>query len=282
MPQKFSSKIFIDGGEPEETRQAKKLLGFLDGQTTNPTLIAKNLAVSASSAKLTQDEALGEYKRIAGKISKIIPHGSVSIQVFTNSKTKSEEMLSQARERTKWIPNASIKFPCNAEGLQAASVACRKMPINITLVFSQSQAAAVYGATLGAKYPVFISPFVGRLDDRGENGMEVVSNIIKMYQSGDKHVEVLTASVRNIAHILYALYLKSNIITIPFKVFQKWADKSFPVPDENYIYDPGSLIPIPYREIPLNKPWREYNIHHDLTEIGIEKFSSDWNSLVKS
>lgn len=279
----FPSKIFIDGGEPEETRQAKKLLGFLDGQTTNPTLIAKNLAASASSAKLTQDETLGEYKRIADEISKIIPHGSVSIQVFTNSKTKSEEMLSQARERTKWIPNASIKFPCNAEGLQAASVACREMPINITLVFSQSQAAAVYEATLGAKYPVFISPFVGRLDDRGENGMEVVANIIKMYQSGDKHVEVLTASVRNIAHILYALYLKSNIITVPFKVFRQWADKGFLLPDKNFVYNPGNLKPIPFREdITLGKPWQEYDIHHDLTDIGIEKFYADWNSLVQS
>lgn len=287
---KFSSKIFIDGGEPEETRQAKKLLGFLDGQTTNPTLIAKNLAASSGGAKLTQDEALGEYKRIAGKISKIIPHGSVSIQVFTDSKTKSEEMLRQARERTKWIPNASIKFPCNAEGLQAASVACREMPINITLVFSQSQAAAVYEATLGAKYPVFISPFVGRLDDRGENGMEVVANIIKMYQSGDlpagrqsQHVEVLTASVRNIAHILYALYLKSNIITVPFKVLQEWADKNFMLPDKDFVYNPGNLKPVPFREdITLGKPWQEYDIHHDLTDIGIEKFYADWNSLVQS
>ncbi|MBI4991089.1 transaldolase [Candidatus Gottesmanbacteria bacterium] len=283
MDKKFSAKIFIDGGEPEETRQAKKLLGFLDGQTTNPTLIAKNLAASSGGAKLTQDEALGEYKRIAGEISKIIPHGSVSIQVFANGKTESEEMLSQARERTKWIPNASIKFPCNAEGLKAASVACREMPINITLVFTQSQAAAVYEATLGAKYPVFISPFVGRLDDRGENGMDVVSNMIKMYQSGDKHVEVLTASVRNIAHILYALYLKSNIVTVPFKVFRQWADKNFMLPAENFVYNPGNLKAVPFRkDIMLGKPWQEYDLFHDLTDIGIEKFSADWNSLVQS
>ncbi|MBI5452819.1 transaldolase [Candidatus Gottesmanbacteria bacterium] len=283
MDKKFSAKIFIDGGEPEETKEAKKLLGFLDGQTTNPTLIAKNLAASVSSAKLTQDEALGEYKRIAGEISKIIPHGSVSIQVFANGKTESEEMLSQARERTKWIPNASIKFPCNAEGLKAASVACKEMPINITLVFTQSQAAAVYEATLGAKHPVFISPFVGRLDDRGENGMDVVSNMIKMYQSGDKHVEVLTASVRNIAHILYALYLKSNIVTVPFKVFRQWADKNFMLPAENFVYNPGNLKAVPFRkDIMLGKPWQEYDLFHDLTDIGIEKFSADWNSLVQS
>lgn len=112
------------------------------------------------------------------------------------------------------------------EGLKTGE-ACVEMAINITLNFSQSQAAAVYEATKGAKFPVFISPFVGRLDDKGENGMQVVDNIIKMYAAGDKHVEVLTASVRTIDHILYAFQLQSNIITIPLKVFKQWSDLGF-------------------------------------------------------
>lgn len=285
MPKKIPAKIFIDGGVVEETRQAKEMLGYLDGQTTNPSLIAKNLA-SRSGGKLSADEALGEYKRIIREIHTIIPHGSISIQVFADKNTKSSEMLQQARDRISWIPNGSIKLPCTTEGLKAAQTACQEMPINITLCFSQSQAAAVYEATRQAKYPVFISPFVGRLDDRGENGMQAVENILKMYNppdgQGDGHVEVLTASVRSLDHILYALQLQSQIITIPFKILTEWVSSGLKTPDEHYTFHPGNLKPIPYREdISLGKPWQEYDLHHDLTDTGIEKFWSDWMGIVK-
>lgn len=297
----FSSKIFIDGGEPHETEEAKKLLGYLDGQTTNPTLIAKNLKELASrrSGQITQEEALNEYKRIVQEMSKIIPNGSISIQVFADQGTKAEEMLAQARERIQWIPNGSIKLPCTTEGLTAAEIACKEMPVNITLAFSQSQGASVYEATRQAKFPVFISPFVGRLDDRGENGMDVVKNILRMYQQ-DKHaggpepirqaqgklrrrVEVLTASVRTLDHIFSAISLGSDIITIPFKVFQMWQETGFKTPEENYVYPPvgGQLKPIAFREdVVLGKPWQEYDLSHDLTATGINRFFSDWNSVV--
>jgi len=290
----ISSKIFIDGGEPEETREAnqiflKKLGRTLDGQTTNPTLIAKNLGIKKQEArikneKITQEEAIEEYKRIVQEMSRTIPKGSVSIQVFANKETKAVEMLEQARTRNKWIPNASIKFPCTLEGLKAASIACLEMDINITLVFSQSQAAAVYEATVNAKYPIFISPFVGRLDDKGENGMEVVKNMLDMYNppagGGDGHVEVLTASVRNIEHIMYALYLKSDIITIPFKIFKLWADQNFPQPGGNYVYNPNELKTIAYREeIVLGKDWMEYDLNHELTAKGVDNFYLDWMGL---
>lgn len=305
---KITSKIFIDGGEPEETSQANEILLAklgcpLDGQTTNPTLIAKKLLskiqISESKdtnkfqnpndkiqiPKITEEEALNEYKRIVQEMSRIIPKGSVSIQVFANEETKVEDMLFQARERNKWIPNASIKLPCTAEGLKAAEIACKEMPINITLVFSQSQAAAVYGVTLQRKYPIFISPFVGRLDDKGENGMDVIKNIKEMYNppagGGDGHVELLTASVRSIEHILYAIYLKSEIITIPFKIFKLWADQNFPIPGENYSYKvPENLRPIKFSDdIKLGKNWQEYDLYHDLTSAGVEKFYEDWMGL---
>lgn len=280
--QKLPSKIFIDGGVVEETADAKKLLGYLDGQTTNPTLIAKNLSARLGGKKLSQGDALQEYKRIVGEINKIIPEGSISIQVFANKDTSAEEMLTQARERTKWIPNASIKFPCTFEGLKAAEIASREMAINITLNFSQSQAAAVYEATIRARYPVFISPFVGRLDDRGENGMEVVKNILKMYKSGDGHVQLLTASVRTIDQILYALQLGSQIITIPFKVFQLWAGVGFKKPVINYFYPAENLKAIPYDDsITLGKPWQGYNLEHDLTTTGLQRFWEDWASIVQ-
>jgi transaldolase len=278
----FPSKIFIDGGIPQETAEAKKLLGFLDGQTTNPSLIAKNLAARLSPlSRLTPDKAVGEYKRIVREISKIIPNGSISIQVFASLETKSEEMLAQARERIKWIPNGSIKLPAIYEGLKTAQIVCQEFPINITLVFSQSQAAAVYEATRGARFPVFISPFVGRLDDRGENGMEVVKNILRMYDAGDHHVEVLTASTRNIDHVLYALHLESDIVTIPYKVFKIWADGGFQTPPPDYVYPVKNLAPVPYDEkIVLGKSWQDYNLHHDLTDKGVTTFWNDWNSLL--
>ena len=279
--QTFSSKIFLDGGVAKETGEAKKLLGFLDGQTTNPTLIAKNLSSRiSSSSHLTQKKALDEYKKIVRQMSKIIPKGSVSIQVFADQKTKAAEMVKQARERRIWIPNSSIKIPCVPEGLKAGEILCREMPLNFTLVFSQSQAAAIYEATKGAKYPVFISPFVGRLDDRGEKGMDVIANIIKMYKSSDKHIEVLTASVRNLDHLLYAFQLRSNIITIPFKVFKEWADQGFKKPDKDYFYNKPELKDIPYRpDVQLGQPWQSYDLHHDLTDKGVTSFWTDWQGL---
>lgn len=282
MTEKHSSKIFIDGGSADETQEAKNLLGYLDGQTTNPSLIAKNYSQNSGGKKLTNDEALSEYKRIVQKMSAIIPNGSVSIQVFANEQTSAEDMLKQARERMRWIPNASIKFPCIPEGLKAVEVACKEMPVNITLVFSQSQAAAVYEVTKDAKHPVFLSPFVGRLDDRGENGMQLIENILKMYEPGDGHVEVLTASLRGVDHILYALQLGSEIITCPFKIFQDWASKGFSRPDNSYMYPADNFKAIPYREnVVLGKNWQEYDLIHDLTASGLSKFWQDWTGLIE-
>lgn len=281
---KYPSKIFIDGGDPMETDEIKRLLGALDGQTTNPTLIAKNLkAKMKMGKKLTEEDALEEYRKIVQAMNKTIPDGSISIQVFADQETEAEEMLLQARERRLWISNASIKFPCTKEGLKAVSIACREMPVNITLVFSQAQAAAVYEATRGAQYPVFLSPFVGRLDDRGENGMELIKNILAMYHTGDGHVEVLTASVRSLDHLLYALQLKSNIITSPSKILKEWKEKRLIVPKDSYVYPVKDLKPIPFEEnIILGEKWEEYNLQHDLTDKGVTAFWSDWMGIFEN
>jgi transaldolase len=181
-----------------------------------------------------------------------------------------------------WIPNGHVKFPSALEGLKAAEKAVKeRMRVNMTLCFTQQQAAAVYAATQGAKCgDVFVSPFIGRLDDRGENGMDLIAHILKMYQRGDGHVEVLTASVRNIDHLLYALKLGSDIITAPFKVLKEWVERGLILPGNEYVYDPKGLKPIRYENVDLTKNWREFDIHHDLTVKGMEKFSSDWDSLI--
>lgn len=286
-PQNIKSKIFCDGGDPGETKELLFLLGFLDGQTTNPTLISKNPDAKAKMdrrEKFTRPELLDFYKKVVQEVSKLIPEGSVSIEVYADRRTLAFAMLNEAKEMFRWIPNAHIKFPVTHEGLKAAEVAVQLgLRVNMTLCFSQEQAAAVHAATLGAKKgQVFVSPFVGRLDDRGENGMDLVKNILEMYKKSDQHVEVLAASVRSIEHFLYSLSLGSDIVTSPFKVIKEWAVRGMPIPDGNYQYDAKGLKPIPYKELNLNSSWKEFEIHHELTDVGMEKFSEDWNSLMSS
>lgn len=287
----FVSKLFIDGGDPEETRTANELLKTvrpewkrgIDGQTTNPTLVSKNPEIQkrlASGKKLTQAEALAEYKKIVERVAEVTS-GPISIQVLADQSTKADEMLRQARVYREWIPNGVVKFPCTKEGLAGAEEFCTEFPVNITLNFSQSQAAAVYRATCHARYQVFISPFVGRLDDQGENGMEVVANELKMYASGDGHVDVLTASVRTVDHLLYAIHLKSPAITIPLKVFKQWADRGFPLPGEDFVYKPEKLKSIPYQPISLDQDWRSYDLYHKLTDDGLTRFMKDWQAMIQ-
>ncbi|MBI5619401.1 transaldolase [Candidatus Gottesmanbacteria bacterium] len=340
----FFSKIFIDGGDPAETKEADAMLkkaGYhgLDGQTTNPTLIAKRLLNAAAAEvgvgavrgspftahpssncvavtsslhtlrdgarkdsprraltsapapqQITASDASAYYRKTVEEIGRIIPEGQISIQVIGDpAKLTVDEMLSQARDRITWIPNAVIKFPVTKTGLKAAEIFCQEGPVNMTLAFSQEQAAAVYAATKAHNYDVFISPFVGRLDDRGENGMDVVANILEMYRElGDGHVQVLTASVRNVKHILYALWIKSDVITIPFKVFKEWAGQNFTLPPKDFLYDPPTgeagepgLTEIEYRELTLDKEWTEYDLFHDLTDVGLTRFWEDWKGIVE-
>ncbi len=284
-PQDLKTRIFLDGGDADETRDVMQVLGFLDGQTTNPTLIGRNPGARRrleQGSKFTAREVLDFYRNVVTTISGLIPLGSVSVEVFADASTTAETMLRQGREMFSWIPNAQVKFPTSVEGIKAAEQAVKEgLRVNMTLCFSQAQAAAVYAATRGAaKGQVYVSPFVGRLDDRGENGMDVVANIIAMYKLGDGHVEVLTASVRTLEHLLYALRLGSDIITAPGPILKAWAEKGLPRPVTAYRYNAGSLKPIPYQEIGLLKPWHEYDIRHELTAKGMEKFSADWNSLI--
>jgi transaldolase len=285
-PAALKTRIFLDGGDPHETRQIIDLLGFLDGQTTNPTLISKNPHARKrleQGNKFTREEILNFYHFVVTELSGMMPQGSISIEVYADLSTKAEEMLSQGRKMFGWIPNAQIKFPSSAEGLKAAEQAIKEgLRVNMTLCFSQEQAAAVYGATLGAKRgSVYVSPFVGRLDDRGENGMDLIADIIKMYGKGDAHVEVLTASVRNMDHFLYALKLGTDIVTVPFAILKEWGEKELPIPGNDFLYPAGQLKPIAFKEITLTRNWREYDIHHDLTVKGMGKFSADWNALIR-
>ena len=285
-PANLKTRIFLDGGNPEDTKEVLKQIGFLDGQTTNPTLIAKNPEARKrleQGDKFNKEEIFTFYHGVINTLSVLLPQGSVSIEVYADAATPAGDMLKQGKEMFTWIPNAHIKFPTSREGLKAAQQAVKAgLRVNMTLVFSLEQAAAVYAATQGArKGQVFLSPFIGRLDDRGENGMDLIANIIRMYRKGDGHVEVLTASVRSFDHFLYALELGSDIITAPFELIKMWGEKGLPIPANAYHYDTKGLKAIPYRDLDLAHPWESHDIHHDLTDKGMEKFSADWNALIQ-
>ncbi|MBT3538781.1 transaldolase [Candidatus Parcubacteria bacterium] len=284
-PENLKTRIFLDSGDPKETKEILDLLGFLDGQTTNPSLIAKNPELKeklGSGEQLSSQDINNFYKDVVGEISEMIPQGSVSIEVYADANTPAEDMLVQAREMNTWINNAHIKLPITAAGLEAANVLTGEgMRVNMTLCFSQEQGAAVYAATLGAKKgDVFLSPFIGRLDDRGENGMSFIENAHNMFKKSDGHVELLAASVRTYEHFKQCLSLEVDLATVPGKVLKEWAENNFELPKSDYVYDAGSMENLPFEDTNLEKEWNGYNIQHDLTDSGLEKFASDWNGLI--
>ena len=278
-----NTKILVDGGDPRETQRVKELVGFVDGQTTNPTLIAKNPHIRelvASGQKLSKREEMKEYKRIVQTISPLVGDAGVSIEVFADQNTTAQEMVDQGREMFSWIANAYIKYPCTVQGLRAAQMSITQgIRVNITLCFSQQQAAAVYAATKGTKQPVYVSPFVGRLDDIGQNGMDVVKNIKQMFLNGDGHVLVLAASIRSLEHLLYCFALETELATVPAKILEQWASQNFPMPDGRFQYKSNGK-PIPYQELDLEQSWEAFDIQHELTRKGIEKFAADYRATL--
>ncbi len=285
-PNDLHTKILLDGGNQAETAEICDLLGWLDGQTTNPSLIAKHPAVQrrlASGQLLTRQELLAFYREVVTDIAALLPDGTISIEVYADRQTTTAEMIAQAQEMYTWIANARIKLPTNQAGLAAASeLAAQGMRINMTLCFSQSQAAAVYAATVGAAAgQVVISPFVGRLDDRGEDGMQLISNILRMLAESDGHLFVLTASIRSLPQLLQALHLSSPLATVPADILKAWAATGCQLPPADFRYQPEDLQPIAYQQLSLGEPWQSFDIMHELTNVGIDRFASDWNSLLE-
>jgi transaldolase len=279
------TKILVDGGDPRETQTVKELIGFVDGQTTNPSLIAKNpdiIRLVRAGHKLTEEQETDEYRKIVRAISPLVGDAGVSIEVFADLRTTAEQMLQQGKDMFSWIPNAYVKYPCTAEGLRAAEMSVASgIRVNMTLCFSQQQAAAVYAATRGTREPAYVSPFIGRLDDIGRKGVDLVSNIKRMYEKGDGHVLVLAASIRSVAHLLYCFSVGADLVTVPAKVLREWADGGFEMPDERFTYPDGGS-PIAYQALDLEQPWRSFHIDHELTTKGIEKFVADYRATLYS
>jgi len=208
-------KFFIDTANLEEIRKAKEL-GLLDGVTTNPSLVSKEGR---------------EFKPLIKEICDIVD-GPVSAEVVS---TDADGMVKEARELSKLADNIVVKIPLVKEGLKAVKIlSVEGVKVNVTLCFSAVQ--ALMAAKAGATY---ISPFVGRLDDIGHIGMEIVEQILSIYENYGYDTEVIVASIRNPLHVLDAALMGADIATIPFKVMEQL-------------------------------------IRHPLTDIGLERFLADW------
>jgi transaldolase len=214
-------KLFIDTAMIEEIREANAM-GVLDGVTTNPTLVSKTGR---------------DFKTVVREILKEIPDRPVSLETTALDATG---MIEQAKQLADVGPNVVAKIPSTVEGLKAIR-ACTEMHIrtNATLCFSPNQALLL--AKAGAGY---VSPFVGRLDDISQVGMELIHDIMQIYRNYDIETEVIVASIRNPLHLREAALVGADICTVPFAVIKQL-------------------------------------MQHPLTDIGIEKFLKDWERVPK-
>ncbi len=213
-------KFFIDTGDVREVREAAAM-GLVDGITTNPSLIAK------SGRK---------YRDVVVEMCEIV-NGPISAEVLS---TTYDEMMAEAREWHKLHKNIVVKLPLIPDGLKGVrTCAAEGIRTNVTLCFSPTQ--ALLAAKAGAS---FISPFIGRLDDVSETGMELIGKIVTIYQNYDYETEVLVASVRNPTHVVDAALLGADVCTIPFPVMLQLAK-------------------------------------HPLTDVGLQKFVEDAKKIPK-
>ena len=191
-------KLFLDTGHLEEIRHAVDL-GVVDGVTTNPTLASKEGR---------------RFRDLILEMCKLLKDGVVNAEVVS---TDAEGMLREARELASWHPNIVVKLPMTRDGIRALHILhADEIRVNVTLVFSSAQ--ALLAAKAGA---YFVSPFLGRLDDIGEDGLGVLREILAIYRAQSFSTQVLAASLRSPMQVMEAAKLGSHIATMPFKVFEQ-------------------------------------------------------------
>ena len=211
-------KFFLDTANLGQIQEAASW-GILDGVTTNPSLVSREQE---------------PFEILIKKICEIVP-GPVSVESVS---TKAPDIVKEARELASLADNVVVKVPICLEGIKAIKILSGEgIPVNTTLIFSPLQ--ALMAAKAGAKY---VSPFVGRLDDIGHDGLDIVDQIVTIYNGYGYETEVIVASIRHPLHVLEAAMMGADIATIPFSAFEKL-------------------------------------IKHPLTDIGMEKFLQDWEKV---
>jgi transaldolase len=215
-------RIFLDTANIDQIRQSAKL-GVISGVTTNPSLVSK--------------EATADYEAVVKTICSIIntPDSSISAEVLAED---TDSMIEEAKIKASWAPNVTVKIPATAAGLEAISTLSKEnIETNMTLCFSVNQ--ALLGARAGATY---VSPFVGRLDDIGQDGMQLVKDIVEVYDRYQLPTQVIAASIRHPLHCVAAAKAGAHIATVPYNVLMQM-------------------------------------INHPLTDIGITRFLADWKKV---
>ncbi|KMT22809.1 fructose-6-phosphate aldolase [Clostridium cylindrosporum] len=213
-------KLFIDTANVEEIREAESW-GIISGVTTNPSLIAKEGR---------------DFVQVVREIAEIV-NGPISAEVIS---LESQGMINEGRELSKIHQNIVVKIPMTIEGLKAVKVLSSEgIKTNVTLIFSSAQ--ALLAAKSGATY---VSPFVGRLDDVGQEGIKLIEEIVSMFEIHGIETEIISASIRHPIHAINSALAGSHISTVPFKVLKQMTQ-------------------------------------HPQTDIGIEKFMKDWESFEK-
>ncbi len=211
-------KFYIDTANLEAIRKAHER-GMVDGVTTNPTLVSREGR---------------DFRELVDEIASFVD-GPISLEVISED---AEGMIEEARDLNTWIDNAAIKIPMTWEGLKAVRVLSKEgIATNVTLCFSPNQ--ALLAAKAGAS---FVSPFIGRLDDVGHTGMQIVVDIKEIYDNFDFDTEIIVASIRHPLHVYEAAVVGADIATIPPAVLDKM-------------------------------------VNHPLTDVGIERFLDDWKSM---
>ena len=211
----------MDTANIEHIRHGVRL-GVISGVTTNPSLISR--------------EGKVDYQKLVKEICSVVP-GPVSTEVLSQD---ASGMIDEAREVARWADNIVVKIPANLEGVEATSVLSKEgVKVNFTLCFSLNQ--TLLGVAAGAS---FVSPFVGRLDDIGEDGMKVVEDIVKFLRFYQLPTQVIAASIRHPQHCMVAAEVGAHIATMPYKVLLQM-------------------------------------IQHPLTDIGVKRFMDDWSKVMK-
>jgi transaldolase len=213
-------QIFLDTANLDEIKEAATW-GVISGVTTNPSLVAKEKR---------------DFKALVKEIAQIVP-GPISAEAMSET---APGMIPEARELSRIAPNIVVKIPMTAEGLKAVKVLSKEgVKTNVTLIFSAAQGllASLAGAT-------YVSPFVGRMDDVSNEGMDVVEDLVMFIENYNLPTRVIAASIRHPMHVIEAARASAHVATVPFKVLEQM-------------------------------------LHHPLTDIGIQRFKDDWGLLAR-